>query len=190
MVGQKEEVRGPSLDLHEGQTGPCSSIRLAVSNTQSLALGANVMSVVGQCHLRPQCSEGAVSLKLDPALALNSRSLPRSQLSVTMGFSLARPLSLALALSFLPVCSPILPASFPTPPWRLVCQLCKPPSHVQPVYQTQRSSPPHLIQVIGVSWKSQPVLGTCPRNKRGGELMEPPNALPHGVKQRELAEHP
>lgn len=115
MVGQKEEVRGPSLDLHEGQTGPCSSIRLAVSNTQSLALGANVMSVVGQCHLRPQCSEGAVSLKLDPALALNSRSLPRSQLSVTMGFSLARPLSLALALSFLPVCYPILPASFPTP---------------------------------------------------------------------------
>lgn len=49
--------QSPSSHLSEAQKGPCSIIRLEVSRMQSLTLGANdIMSVVGQCSLQPQCS--------------------------------------------------------------------------------------------------------------------------------------
>lgn len=75
---------------------------------------------------------------------------------------------------------------------RLACQLCKPPPSPddQPIDYTQLRLPPHPIQGPGVSWKSQPAPDTCPRNKRGGVLREPPHTLPHQVKRRARLENP
>lgn len=76
------------------------------------------------------------------------------------------------------------------------CQLCQPSTHCQPhcqpVYHTQKSLPPHLIQVTRcVTRKS-----TCPRplpqthEGRVGVPMELPNTLPHRVKERTHLGHP
>lgn len=136
---------------------------------QSLALGANdIMSMMGQCYQHLPETRPSFGPQLQ-------KSTQKSAVSCSMSPYL-------LLLSFLPLFSLPLPDSFLQPSPRLACQCCKPPPHCQPVCHTQVSLPPHLIQVPGVSWKSQPVPDTCPRNKRGGVLMEPPNTLPHQVK--------
>lgn len=93
--------QSPPSDLSEAQTGSRSILRLEVPRIQTLALGANdLVSVVGQCYLQPQCHQRAVSQKPGSTLVL-----PRSQLPAARCHH-------ALSLSFLPILSLPLPAPF------------------------------------------------------------------------------
>lgn len=96
------------------------------------------------------CNHSVARKLLDSALVL-----PGSQLSATVWHH-------ALFFPFLS----LLPCFTSAPAPRLACQLRKPPPHCQPDYHTQKSLPPRLIQVPGVSCKSQPAPDTCPRNTR------------------------